>query len=94
MAYTAFPSILPLMVDGHHSDWHRIWVAAMAARSKYASRSLSQRMAFGAVLGVKDTMASEAKSYAIYNWNRAAKNGQTCAECGQRPTVLKGKPLF
>lgn len=82
------------MADEYHSDWHRIWVAAMAARSKYASRSLSQRVAFGGFLGVKDTMASEAKKYSIYNWNKAVKNGETCSECGERPTIFKGKPLF
>lgn len=82
------------MTSEHHSDWHRIWVAAMGVQKKYASRSLIQRVAFGAFLGLKDSFGTEARKYSIYNWNKAVKNGETCSECGQRPTMFKGKPLF
>jgi hypothetical protein len=82
------------MDDGYHSDWHRIWVAAMAARYKYESRSLSQRVAFGSFLAMKDSLASEAKKYSLYNWNKAVRNGETCPQCGDRPKFVKGKTIF
>ena len=82
------------MEHEYHSEWHRIWVSATSVQKKYASRPLLQRILFGRWLGIKDSIGSGARKYSTYYWRKAVKNGETCAECGERPTFFKGKPLF
>ena len=55
---------------------------------------MAKRLVFGGVLNSADIWRSDARRYTIYNWNKAVKNGETCSECGSRPTIFKGKPLI